>query len=86
MATGAGMQQTGQAGEHDVAAELIRREANAVTFSGNIPIFHIIAITKSKQESFIYRKGQREPRGYGIQKPITGSRAGSLKIKLGSGY
>ena len=48
MATGAGMQQTGQAGEHYVAAELCRRGAYAVTFSGNIPNFDIIASNKEQ--------------------------------------
>jgi hypothetical protein len=47
MATGAGMQQTGQAGEHYIVAELCRRGAYAVTFSGNIPYFDIIASTRS---------------------------------------
>jgi hypothetical protein len=47
MATGAGMQQTGQAGEHYIVAELCRRGAYAVTFSGNIPNFDIIASTRS---------------------------------------
>ena len=48
MATGAGMQQTGQAGEHYVAAELCRRGAYAVTFSGNIPNFDIIASNREQ--------------------------------------
>jgi hypothetical protein len=48
MATGAGMQQTGQAGEHYVAAELCRRGAYAVTFSGNIPNFDIISSNREQ--------------------------------------
>ena len=43
MATGARNQQTGQAGENFVAAELNRRGAYAVTFSGNMPNIDIIA-------------------------------------------
>ena len=48
MATGAGIQQAGQAGEHYVAAELNRRGAYAVTFSGNIPNFDIIASNREQ--------------------------------------
>ena len=48
MATGADMQKTGQAGEHYVAAELCRRRAYAVTFSGNIPNFDIIASNREQ--------------------------------------
>lgn len=36
-------QQVGQAGEHFVAAELHRRGAYAVTFSGNMPTIDILA-------------------------------------------
>jgi len=43
MATGLGNQQTGQAGEHFVAAELNRRGAYAVTFAGNMPKIDILA-------------------------------------------
>ena len=52
MATGAGMQQAGQAGEHYVAAELCRRGAYAVTFSGNIPNFDIIASNREQTRAF----------------------------------
>jgi len=51
MATGAGMQQAGQAGEHYVAAELNRRGAYAVTFSGNIPNFDIIASNREQSRA-----------------------------------
>ena len=51
MATGAGMQQTGQAGEHYVAAELCRRGAYAVTFIGNIPNFDIIASSREQTKA-----------------------------------
>lgn len=37
------LQQVGQAGEHYVAAELHRRGAYAVTFSGNMPHIDILA-------------------------------------------
>lgn len=37
------VQQVGQAGEHFVAAELHRRGAYAVTFSGNMPSIDILA-------------------------------------------
>lgn len=43
MATGPGNQQTGQAGEHFVAAEMNRRGAYAVTFAGNMPKIDILA-------------------------------------------
>ena len=48
MATGAGIQQAGQAGEDYVAAELCRRGAYAVTFSGNIPNFDILASNREQ--------------------------------------
>jgi len=43
MASGASNQQTAQAGEHFVVAELNRRGAYAVTFAGNMPKIDILA-------------------------------------------
>lgn len=43
MATGARNQQTGRAGEYYVAAELNRRGAYAVTFTGNMPKIDVMA-------------------------------------------
>ncbi|MBT7094355.1 MAG: hypothetical protein HN936_14000 [Bacteroidetes bacterium] len=43
MATGARNQQTGRAGEYYVAAELNRRGAYAVTFTGNMPKVDVMA-------------------------------------------
>lgn len=41
--SGARNQQTGQAGQHFVAAEILRRGGYAVTFAGNMPGIDIIA-------------------------------------------
>lgn len=43
MASGSKIQQTARAGEHYVAAELNRRGAYAVTFTGNMPKIDILA-------------------------------------------
>ena len=43
MATGRGMQLTRQAGKHLVVAELGRRGYVATPFSGNIPMFDVLA-------------------------------------------
>lgn len=48
MATGKKNQQTGQAGEHFVAAELNRRGAFAVTFAGNMPGIDILASNEKR--------------------------------------
>jgi len=44
MATGRSMQLTKQIGEYLVAAELCRKELVATTFTGNVPLFDIVAI------------------------------------------
>ncbi len=60
MATGPRNQQTGQAGEHYVAAELNRKGAYAVTFAGNMPGIDIVASNQDRSRTvFIQVKTRR---------------------------
>jgi len=67
-------QQVARAGEHLVAAELHRRGAYAVTFSGNMPEIDILASDLS------------QTRTVAIQVKTKTTRARSVLTKTASGY
>lgn len=59
MATGRGLQTTGQVGEYLVAAELCRRGYTATTFTRNVPYFDILAINDKNEAQPIQVKSIR---------------------------
>ena len=56
MSTGRQKQLIKQAGEYLVAAELCRRELIATSFTGNVPVFDILAITDDEKMKTIQVK------------------------------
>lgn len=66
MVTGRQLQLIKQAGEYLVAAELCRRELIAASFSGNIPIFDILAIDNQEKMRTIQVKTTTINKGWNL--------------------
>lgn len=67
MVSGRQMQLIKQVGEYIVAAELCRRELIAASFSGNIPIFDILAIDTHEKMRTIQVKTTTTNRGWNLK-------------------
>jgi len=66
MVTGRQKQLIKQVGEYLVAAELCRRELIATSFTGNVPIFDILAITSNDVMKTIQVKATRTDGGWNL--------------------
>jgi len=66
MVTSRQMQTIKQVGEYLVAAELCRRELIAASFTGNVPIFDILAITYNNKLKTIQVKTSTKGKGWNL--------------------
>jgi hypothetical protein len=67
MVTGQQKQLIKQVGEYLVAAELCRRELIATSFTGNVPVFDIIAITNDEKMKTIQVKTTTTNSGWNLE-------------------